>query len=170
MVFLELQCNVCCFSRVTTGNSGNLSCSPMEIQSPFDCEGDHSIALESRHGNQASRRVEGGISRSFSNCGRKPWIPSTCDSDLRELLMVPMGSQEYCVVARGLWGLHWSLCNGRGPHLELRRYPQVSSPVLTWVSVCVCRFKQGVRSRLVWMHGSLLLSWVVKGVSGLQLS
>ena len=170
MVFLELQRDVCCFSRVTTGNSGNLSCGPMEVQSPFTCKGNRRIALESRHGNQASRRIEGGISMSFSSCGRKPWIPSTCDSDLRELLMVPMGSQEYCVVARGLWGLHWGLCNGRGPHLELRRYPQGSSPVLTWVSGCVCHFKQGVRSRLVWRHGSLLLSRVVKGVSGFQLS
>ena len=167
MVFLELQCNVCCFSRVTTGNSGNLSCSPMEIQSPFDCEGDHSIALESRHGNQASRHVEGGISRSFSNCGRKPWIPSTCDSDLRELLMVPMGSQGYCGVGRGLSGLQWGRCNGRGPHLELRREPQDSFPVLTWVSGCVCHFKQGVRSRLVWGMESAILS-SCKGVSGLQ--
>ena len=168
MVFLELQCNVCCFSRVTTGNSENLSCSPMEVQSPFDCEGDHSIALESRHGNQASRCVEGGISRSFSNCGRKPWIPSTCDSDLRELLMVPMGSHEYCGVGRGLSRLHWVWCNGRGPHPDLRQEPQVSSPVLMWASCCVCHFKQGVRCRRVWRDGTLLSPRFVKGVSGLQ--
>ena len=145
MVFLELQCNVCCFSRVTTGNSGNLLCSPMEIQSPFDCEGDHSIALESRHGNQASRRVEGGISRSFSNCGRKPWIPSTCDSDLRELLMVPMGSQEYCGVGRGLSRHHWSWCNGRGAHLVLRREPQGSSPILTLISGSLRSWNRRIR-------------------------
>ena len=48
--------------------------------------------------------------------------------------MVPMGYQEYYGVVRGLWGLHWDLCNGRGPHLVLRREPQGSSPVLTWVS------------------------------------
>ena len=170
MVFFELRRDVWCFSRIMTGNSGSLWCGPREVQSPFGLQGGVQHCSKSQQGNQASRRIEGGITSSFSRCSRKPWVPSTCDSDLRELLMVPMGSQEYCVVARGLWGLHWSLCNGRGPHLELRRYPQVSSPVLTWVSVCVCRFKQGVRSRLVWMHGSLLLSWVVKGVSGLQLS
>ena len=30
-----------------------------------------------------------------------------CDCDLSELLMVPVGSQEYCGVGRGLSGLHW---------------------------------------------------------------
>ena len=33
---------------------------------------------------------------------------------------------------------------------------------------CVCSFKQGVRSRLVLRHGSLLSSRVVKRFSGLQ--
>ena len=46
--------------------------------------------------------------------------------------MVPMGYQEYYGVVRGLWGLHWDLCNGRGPHLKLRQEPRGSSPVLTW--------------------------------------
>ena len=85
--------------------------------------------LSTQQGNRASRCIEGGISGSFSNCGRKPWVPSTCDSDLRELLRVPMGSQEYCGLGSGLSGHHWVLCNGRGPHLELRWEPQVFSPV-----------------------------------------
>ena len=55
-----------------------------------NCEGDSGIALESRQGNQASRHIEGGISRSFSRCGRKPWVPWTCDGDLRKLLRVPI--------------------------------------------------------------------------------
>ena len=80
-------------------------------------EGKHGIALESRQGNWASRPVDQGISRSFLSCGRKPWVPSTCDSDLRELLRVHMGSQEYCGVGRGLSGFHWVWCNERGPHL-----------------------------------------------------
>ena len=82
--------------------------------------------------------------------------------------MVPMGSQEYCGVGRGLSGLHWCRCNGRGPHLELSHEPQCSFPILTWVSGCVCPFKQGVRSRLVWRHGTLLSSLFVKVFSGLQ--
>ena len=65
-------------------------------------EGGGRIALESLEGNMSSRRVEGGISRSFSICGRKPPVPSTCDDDLRELLMVPMESKEYSGFASGL--------------------------------------------------------------------
>ena len=131
------------------------------------CEVERGIALESRLGNWASRRIEGGILTSFSRYGRN-LVPSTWDGDLRELLMVPMGSQGYCGVGRGLSGLHWGQCNGRGPHLELRQEPQASSPVLTWVSGCVCSFKQEVTSRLVWRHGTLLSSRVVKGISGLR--
>ena len=134
------------------------------------CEGECGFVLESWQGNRASRRIEGGNSRSFSSCGRKPWVPSNCDGDLRELLMVPMGSQVYCGVWRELLGLHWDRCNGLGPHLELRWEPQGLSPDLTWVSGCACHFKQGVRSRFVWRHGNLLSSRVVKGVSGLQAS
>jgi len=116
--FSELWHNVWGFSRVTMGNSGSSRVAP-GLHSI--CEGEHGIALESRQGNQALRCVEREISRSFSSCSRKPWVPSTCDSDLRELLRVPMGSQKYCDVGRGLSGLHWVWCNGRGPHLELRQ-------------------------------------------------
>ena len=63
------------------------------------CEGEHGIALESCQGNRASRCLEGGISRSFWSCSRKPWLPSTCDSDLREILRVFMVNQEYCGVS-----------------------------------------------------------------------
>ena len=95
---------------------------------------------------------------------------SNCDSDLRELLMVPMGSQESFRVVKGLSVFLWGLCKVRGPHLVLRWEPQISSPVLTRISGCVCSFKQGVRSRLVWRHGTLLSSRDVKEVSGLQSS
>ena len=116
----------------------------------------------------------------IGNYLRKEWIEKRRDQvhtgnckfdlwrDLRELLMVPLGSQEYCGVGRGPSGLHWVWCNGRGPHLELRREPQGYSPGVTWVSGCVCRYKQGVRSRHVWKHGTLLYSRVVKGVSGVK--
>ena len=66
--------------------------------------------------------------------------------------MVPMGSQEYFGLQRILSGLHWDQSTGREPHLELRREPQGSSPVLTWISGCLCHFKQGLKSRLVWRH------------------
>ena len=56
--------------------------------------------------------------------------------------MGPMVSQEYCGVGRGLSGLNWGRCNGRGPHFKLRREPQCSFLVLTWVSGCVCSLKR----------------------------
>ena len=58
-------------------------------------------------GYRASRRGKEGLSRSFSECSRKPWVHSTCASDRRELLRVPLRSQGYCGVGRGLSGLHW---------------------------------------------------------------
>ena len=36
--------------------------------------------------------VWGGVFLSFSGCGRKPWVPSTCTGDLRELLRVSIES------------------------------------------------------------------------------
>ena len=41
-------------------------------------------------GYRASRRGKEGLSRSFSECSRKPWVHSTCASDRRELLRVPL--------------------------------------------------------------------------------
>ena len=35
---------------------------------------------------------------SFLGCSRKPWVPSTCASDLRKLLSVPLRSQGHCGV------------------------------------------------------------------------
>ena len=116
------------------------------------CEMESGIALEFLQGNRASICVEGGISRSFPICRRKLWVPSSCDGDLRELLMVPMGSQESFRVVRGLSGFLSSRCRGIGPHLELRLEPQGSSPVLTWISGFLWSFNRGVRPRLVWRH------------------
>ena len=156
--------------KLQWGTQGASRVAPGKSSLHLSYEGECGISLESRQGNQASRRFEGGISRSFSSWGRKPWVPYTCDGDFRELLMVPMESQEYCGLGRGLLGLHWGGCSGRRPRFYFRQEPQGSSPVLTWVSVCVCHFKQGVRSRLVWRHETLLPCRVVKGVSGLQAS
>ena len=44
---------------------------------------------------------------------------------------MPLRTQGYCGVGRGLSGLHWVWCNGRGPHLEWTQEPQASSPFLT---------------------------------------
>ena len=140
------------FSGVMKRKSGTSCVAPGKSSLHSSSKGERGIALEPQQGNKASRHVRGGIWRSFLSCSRKPWVPSTCDGDRRELLMVPMGSQEYFGVRKILSGLHWDRSNGRRPHLELRREPQGSSPVLTWISGCLCHFKQGLKSRLVWRH------------------
>ena len=48
----------------------------------LSCDAVHGIVLESRQWNQASRHIEGGISKSFSSFSKKPWVPSTCDGNL----------------------------------------------------------------------------------------
>ena len=53
---------------------------------------------ESREGTRASRRVEEGLSRSFSGGGRKPSFPSPSAGDLRELPMVPLRGEGSCGV------------------------------------------------------------------------
>ena len=69
---------------------------PQGISASIRVEGEQDIALDSLQGNRASICFEGGISRSFWSCSRKPWLPLTCDSDLRELLRVFMRNQEFC--------------------------------------------------------------------------
>ena len=117
-------------------------------------------------GYRASRRGKEGLSRSFSECSRKPWVHSTCASDRRELLRVPLRSQGNCGVGRGLLGLHWVWCNGRGPHLEWRQEPQVSSPCLTRIAVSLQSRDKRVTPCLLWRTGSPLAFRVVHGVTG----
>ena len=53
-------------------------------------EGERVLALESREGTRASRRVEEGLTRSLSGGGGKPSCPSPSAGDLRELPRVPL--------------------------------------------------------------------------------
>ena len=140
MVFLELWHDMWDIFLVTMQNAGSLSCGPREVQSPLELRGGAGHCSGIKAEELASRRIDLGISRSFSDYGRKPWVPSTCDSNLKEVRMVPMGSQEYFGVGRGLSGLHSVRCNGRESPLELRQETQVSSPVLTWALGCVCHY------------------------------
>ena len=61
-------------------------------------EGERVIALQSWERTRASRRVEEGLSRSFSWCGGKPSFPSTSAGDLRERPRVPLRGQGSCGV------------------------------------------------------------------------
>ena len=67
---------------------------------------------------------------------------------------------------RGLSGLQWFWCYGRGPHLELRQEPQGSSPFLIWIAGSLQIWDRTVRPRLVWRNGTHLASRVVHGVTG----
>ena len=73
------------FSRGTTRISGSLSCGARELMSPCAWRGELVITLESWEVTRASRRVEEGLSRSFSGGGGKPSFPSTSAGDYREL-------------------------------------------------------------------------------------
>ena len=46
------------------------------------------------------------------------WVPSSCHGDLREPLMLSLGSQESFRVVRGLSGFLSSWCRRQGPHVE----------------------------------------------------
>ena len=52
-------------------------------------EGERVLALESREGTRASRRIEEGLSRSFSGGGGKPSCPSPSAGDAKLLQLCP---------------------------------------------------------------------------------
>ena len=79
---------------------------------------------------------------------------------------MPLRSQGYCGFGRGLLGLHWVWCNGRGPHLMLRPESQGSSPFLTLIAGSLQSCDRRVRPRLVLRHGTQLSSRVFHGVTG----
>ena len=70
----------------------------------------------------------------FLELQQEVWIPSSCHGDLREPLMLSLGSQESFRIVRGLSGFLSSWCGQLGPHLELRWETQGSSPALTGIS------------------------------------
>ena len=86
------------FSRGTTRISGSLSCGAREVRSPCAWRGGARHGSRVTRGARALRRVEEGLSRSFSGHCIKSRIPLTCACDLRELLRVPLRSQGYCAV------------------------------------------------------------------------
>ena len=73
-------------SRAAPGKSGLHVCG----------EGERVMALESWERTRASRRVEEGLSRSFSGGGGKPSFPSPSAGDLKELARVPLRGEGSC--------------------------------------------------------------------------
>ena len=62
-----------------------------------------------------------GESQGVSRVAQEVWVTSRCHGDLREPLMLSLGSQESFRVVRGLSGFLSSLCRQLGPHVELRQ-------------------------------------------------
>ena len=79
---------------------------------------------------------------------------------------MPLRNHGYCGFGRGLSGLHWVWCNGRGPHLELRREPQGTSPFLTLIAGSLQSWNRRVRPCLVLRNGTPLDSRVFQGMTG----
>ena len=94
MGLLELrrQCGVSPEAR--RGSQGASRAAPEKSGLHARGEGQRVMALESREGTRASRRVEEGLSRSFSGGGGKPSCPSPSTGDLRELPRVPLRGES----------------------------------------------------------------------------
>ena len=88
-VFLELRRPWGFSPEAGRGSKGASRSAPGKSGLHARGEGERVMALESREGTRASRRVEEGLSRSLSGGGGKPSCPSPSAGDLRELPRVP---------------------------------------------------------------------------------
>ena len=79
---------------------------------------------------------------------------------------MPLRTQGYCGVGRGLSGLHWVWCNGRGPHLEWTQEPQASSPFLTRIPWSLQSRDKRVTPSLLLRNGPSFAFRVVYRVTG----
>ena len=104
--------------------------------------------LSRRHNGKGPHLTLRGESPDFSQvvAGNLGFLLSY-DGDLRDSLVLPQESQVSMLV-RGFSVFLSSCCRVLGPHLELRPEPQVSFPMLTWISEILWSFNRGVRPRL----------------------
>ena len=149
------------------GYVGELLELPQGCQGPFrSSRGKVGFLLRCRSG-KGPHLALSGESPGFSRVAAgKLGSLSSYYLDLRDTLVGPQESPVAMRVARGLLGFLCSRCLSRGPHLELRREPQGSSPELTWISGFLWSFQRGVRPLLMWRHASPLYSRAGKAVSG----
>ena len=161
---LELRQEAWDSSPVTTGYSGSLSCCLREVKSPFELRGGARDCSGVTAGESGLNSHGRGNLKVFLELQQEVWVLSSCHGDLREHLMLSLGSQESFRGVRGLSGFLLSWCRGLGPHLELRWETQGSSPALTGISGSLWRFPWGVRRHLVLGHGTPLPSRGGKGV------
>ena len=123
------------------------------------------IALETLQWERASSRV-GGESCGFPRglAGSLVFL-SSCDVELRVLLVLPLGSQVSFKVVTGTSGFLSSHCRGNRPQIDLCPETPCSSPVATEICGLHSRFTWGVRPHLELKEGTLLSSRVVTGIS-----
>ena len=94
--FLELQRPWGFSHEAKRGSQGASRAVPGKSGLRARGEGERVMALESREGTRAMRRVEEGLSMSFSGCSGKPSCPPTSAGDLRELPRVPLRGEGRC--------------------------------------------------------------------------
>ena len=128
-------------------------------------EGERVLALESREGTRASRRVEEGLSRSFlGGCGKNSF-PSPSVGDLRELPRLPLRGEGSCGVggasrdSAGFGAMEEGLISGggRNPRLPLCSDSDITVPA---------ELGQESQASSFLRNGTPLASRVVHGVSG----
>ena len=92
--FLELRHPWGFSPEARRGSQGASCAAPGKSGMHARGEKERVIVLESWEGTRASRRVEEGLSRSFSGCSGKPSFPSPSAGDLQELPRVPLRGRD----------------------------------------------------------------------------
>ena len=81
-------------SAVTTRSSGSVACCLREVKSLFELRGqalEYSGVMAGESGLNSHGR---GNLKVFLELWQEVWVPSSCHGDLREPLMLSLGSQE----------------------------------------------------------------------------
>ena len=162
----------------------------------FSCARMHSVPLECRRGYRGTLELPQGCQGSFRGSGGKvgflsrlhsgkvPQLAlrgeslgfspvamgflSSYDRHFRDWLPGPQVDSVSTRVERVRLGFLFSRCQGRGPCLDFRPEPQVSSPRSIWNLVFLWGVHTGVRPHLVWSHAIPLFSRAGKAVSGFR--
>ena len=111
--------------KARRGSQGATRAAPGKSCLHARVEKERVIVLESWEGTRASRRVEEGLSMSFSGCSGKPSFPSPSAGDLRELPRVPLRGEGRCGVggasrdSTGMVAMEEGLISSGGRNLRL---------------------------------------------------
>ena len=115
-------------SQVAAGGLGFLCRYHRELREPLVLPQGSQVSIQVARPAQECSRVMAGESglnshgkgnlKVFLELRQGMWVPSSCHGDLREPLMLSLGSQESFRVVRGLSGFLSSWCRQLGPHVE----------------------------------------------------